>query len=165
VPATSRPADRLSGQVVRVPGYRSRCPGFHFRSYQIFWGVVGVERSPFSLVSTNEELLERKSSGSGLENREYGRRDPPRWLRDTFLSRKVGTNFSDDGSRFDGIVYSPTKVTELVKWVCEDDSGLDVHQDSRSSLRQCSFLRIVSQLVKRFLALYEILSLLLSIAP
>jgi hypothetical protein len=27
-------------------------------------------------VSTIEELLERKSSGSGLENREYGRRDP-----------------------------------------------------------------------------------------
>jgi hypothetical protein len=28
--------------------------------------------------STTEELLERKSSGSGLENREYGRRDPSR---------------------------------------------------------------------------------------
>jgi hypothetical protein len=32
---------------------------------------VGLERSPFSLVSTIEELLERKCSGSGLENREY----------------------------------------------------------------------------------------------
>jgi hypothetical protein len=31
-----------------------------------------------SLVSTTEELLERKSSDSGLENRDYGRRDPPR---------------------------------------------------------------------------------------
>jgi hypothetical protein len=29
-----------------------------------------------SLVSTTEELLGRKRSGSGLENREYGRRDP-----------------------------------------------------------------------------------------
>jgi hypothetical protein len=28
-------------------------------------------------VSTIEELLERKSSGSGLEGRDYGRRDPP----------------------------------------------------------------------------------------
>jgi hypothetical protein len=28
---------------------------------------VGQERDPLSLVSTNEELLERKSSGSGLE--------------------------------------------------------------------------------------------------
>jgi hypothetical protein len=37
---------------------------------------VGLERGPFSLVSTIEELLERKSSGSGLEGREYGGRDP-----------------------------------------------------------------------------------------
>jgi hypothetical protein len=32
---------------------------------------VGLERGPLSLVSTIEELLERKSSGSGLENRDY----------------------------------------------------------------------------------------------
>jgi hypothetical protein len=31
---------------------------------------VGLERGPLSLVTTTE-LLERKSSGSGLENREY----------------------------------------------------------------------------------------------
>jgi hypothetical protein len=37
---------------------------------------VGLERGPLSLVSTTEELVERYSSGSGLENREYGRRDP-----------------------------------------------------------------------------------------
>jgi hypothetical protein len=37
---------------------------------------VGLERGPLSLVSATEELLERKSSGSGLENRDYGRRDP-----------------------------------------------------------------------------------------
>jgi hypothetical protein len=29
---------------------------------------VGLERGPLSLVSTTEELLRRKSSGSGLEN-------------------------------------------------------------------------------------------------
>jgi hypothetical protein len=46
-----------------------------------------------SLVSTVEELLGRKSSGSGLESREYGRGDPLRWPRDTPLSAKVGTNF------------------------------------------------------------------------
>jgi hypothetical protein len=34
---------------------------------------VGLERSPLSLVSAIEELLERKRSGSGLEIREYGR--------------------------------------------------------------------------------------------
>jgi hypothetical protein len=36
---------------------------------------VGVERVSLSLASTIEELLERKSNGFGLENREYGRRD------------------------------------------------------------------------------------------
>jgi hypothetical protein len=40
--------------------------GFDSRRFQIFWEVVGVERGPFSLVSTIEELLEKKSSGSGL---------------------------------------------------------------------------------------------------
>jgi hypothetical protein len=35
-------------------------------------------RGLLSLVSTIEELLERKCSGSGLEIREYGRRDPSR---------------------------------------------------------------------------------------
>jgi hypothetical protein len=40
--------------------------------------VVGLERGSLILVSTTEELLGRKSSGSGLENREYGRRDPSR---------------------------------------------------------------------------------------
>jgi hypothetical protein len=44
-------------------------------------------KGPLSLVSITEELLERKSSGSGLENREYGHRHP--------LSAEVGTNFAD----------------------------------------------------------------------
>jgi hypothetical protein len=33
---------------------------------------------PLSLVSTNIELLERKSRDFGIENREYGRRDSSR---------------------------------------------------------------------------------------
>jgi hypothetical protein len=57
--------------------------GFDSRRYQISWDVVGLERSPLNLVSTIEELLERKSWGFGLEKREYGRRDPSHWLRDT----------------------------------------------------------------------------------
>jgi hypothetical protein len=32
---------------------------------------VGLERGPLRLVSTIEELIEKKSSGSGLESREY----------------------------------------------------------------------------------------------
>jgi hypothetical protein len=35
---------------------------------------VVLELSPLDLVSTAEELLERKSTGSGLENRDYDRR-------------------------------------------------------------------------------------------
>jgi hypothetical protein len=50
--------------------------GFDSRHYQIFWEVMGLEWGPLSFVSTIEELLCRKSSGSSLENRDYGRRDP-----------------------------------------------------------------------------------------
>jgi hypothetical protein len=48
---------------------------FDSRRYKIFWDAVGLERGPLSLVSTIEELPERNSSASGLENQEYGRRD------------------------------------------------------------------------------------------
>jgi hypothetical protein len=61
--------DLLCGLVVRVPGYRSRGTGFDSRLIQIFWEVVGLERGPLSLLRIIEELLECKSSGSGLENR------------------------------------------------------------------------------------------------
>jgi hypothetical protein len=39
---------------------------------------VGLERGPLSVVSTTEEPLGRKSSGSGLEKLDYGRRDSSR---------------------------------------------------------------------------------------
>jgi hypothetical protein len=55
--------------VVRVPGYISRGTGFDSRRYQIFSEVVGLERDPLSLVRITEELLEEKSSDSGLGNR------------------------------------------------------------------------------------------------
>jgi hypothetical protein len=56
---------------------------FDSRRYQIVWEVLGLERSPLSLVSTIKELLARKSSGSDLENGEQSRRDPLSWPRDT----------------------------------------------------------------------------------
>jgi hypothetical protein len=62
--------------MIMVSGLGSRLQiqryGFDSRRYQIFLEVVGLEWGPFSLVSTIEELLERKNSGSGLEIREYG---------------------------------------------------------------------------------------------
>jgi hypothetical protein len=63
--------------VVRVPGYSSGGTGFDSRHYREK-KVEGLERSPLSLVSTTEELLGSNSSGSGLESREYGRRDSSR---------------------------------------------------------------------------------------
>jgi hypothetical protein len=69
--------------------------GLDFRRYQIVWEVVGLERGPLSLVSTTEELLGRKNSGSCLESRGYGHREPPRWPRDTLYPQRVGTNFAD----------------------------------------------------------------------
>jgi hypothetical protein len=38
--------------------------GFDSRRYQIFWEVVGLKLGPLSLVSTTEDLLERRSSAS-----------------------------------------------------------------------------------------------------
>jgi hypothetical protein len=44
------------------------------RHYQIFWEVVGLERGPLSLVSTTEELLDRKVAAhvSKTENTAVG---------------------------------------------------------------------------------------------
>jgi hypothetical protein len=85
--------DRLCGLVVRVPGYRSRDPGFD--SFQIFWEVVGLEWGPLSPVSINEELLEWKSIG-------YRSRNPKLTAvgiccadHATPFTHKFGTNFAD----------------------------------------------------------------------
>jgi hypothetical protein len=40
--------------------------GFDSRHYLMFLEIVVLERSPLSLMSTIEELLERKSNGFGL---------------------------------------------------------------------------------------------------
>jgi hypothetical protein len=50
--------DRLCGLVVRVLGYRSGGPGSN--SGTTIKKIVGLERGPLSLVSTTEELLDRK---------------------------------------------------------------------------------------------------------
>jgi hypothetical protein len=57
--------DRLCDLVTRVPGYRSRGPGFDSWNYQIFKEVVGLEQGPLILMNITKELLEWKISGSG----------------------------------------------------------------------------------------------------
>jgi hypothetical protein len=102
--------------VVRVPGYRSRGPGFDPRHYQTFWEVVRLEQDPFSLVSTIEELLGRNSSGSGLENREYCRGDPLHWIRNTPYPQNLALTSPTSGGRSVGIVRLQTKATEFVSF-------------------------------------------------
>jgi hypothetical protein len=53
--------DRLCGLVIRGLGYRSGGPG---SIPALPKKVVGLERGPLSLVSTNEELLDRKLATS-----------------------------------------------------------------------------------------------------
>jgi hypothetical protein len=106
----SRPPLWSSGQSSWLQIQRS---GFDFRRYQIFWEVVGLERGPLSLVSTIEELLGRKSSGSGLENRDYGRRDPSRWPRGTLYPQKLALTSPTSSGPSVCIVRSRTQVTEF----------------------------------------------------
>jgi hypothetical protein len=106
--------DRLCSLVVRVPGYRSRGRAFDSRRYQIFWEVVGLERGPLSFVSTTEELLGRKSSGSGLESLEYGSKDPTRWPRGTMHPQTLALTSPKSGGRSVGTVRSRTHATGVV---------------------------------------------------
>jgi hypothetical protein len=54
---------------MRVPGYKSRGPGFDSQRYQIFREVVGLEQGLLSLVMIIEELFQG-NTGSGLENKD-----------------------------------------------------------------------------------------------
>jgi hypothetical protein len=74
---------------------------------------VGLERGPLSLVSTIEELLGRKSSDSGLEIREYGRRDPSLLTRDILYPQKLALTSPASGGRSVGMVLSRTKAMEF----------------------------------------------------
>jgi hypothetical protein len=85
---------------------------FDSRLYQIFWEAVGLERGPLSLVSTIEELLGRKSSGSGLEGREYCHGEASSWPRCTFYSQKLALSLLTSGGRSVGIVRSRTQATK-----------------------------------------------------
>jgi hypothetical protein len=64
-------------------------------------------------MSTIEELLERNSSGSGLESREYGRKDPLRWPRDTLYPQKLARTSPTSGGGSVAIVRSRTTATEF----------------------------------------------------
>jgi hypothetical protein len=67
-------------------------------------------------VSTIEELLGRKCSGSCVESREYGRRDPSRWPRGSLYPQRLALTSPASGGRSVGIVRSRTKATEFSFW-------------------------------------------------
>jgi hypothetical protein len=74
---------------------------------------VGLKRGTLSLVSTTEELLEIKSSGSGLENRDYGRRDSSRWQHGTLYTQQLALTSSTSGGRSVSTVRSRTQAREF----------------------------------------------------
>jgi hypothetical protein len=67
---------------------------------------MGLEWGPLSLVSTTEELLGRKSSGSG-------RRVPSHQPRGTLYPQTLALTSLTCGGRSVGIVLSRTLATEL----------------------------------------------------
>jgi hypothetical protein len=99
-----------SGQSAWLQIQRSR---FDSRRYQVFWEVVGLIRAQLSPVSTTVELLERKSSGSGLVSREYGHTDLSHWPRDTLYPQKLALTSPTSGNRSVGIGRSRTQATEF----------------------------------------------------
>jgi hypothetical protein len=88
---------------------------------------VGLESGTLSLVSTTEELLERKSSGSGLENRDYGRRGSTALTTGHLSIRKnVGIKSADKRlslGRYSSLVDSGLKVCFVVYRACSTHGG------------------------------------------
>jgi hypothetical protein len=89
--------------VVRVSGYRGSGPGFIPRATWFFekWWVWNGFHSA-SWVATPVYKTEITTV-----------RDQPRWLRDTPLSAKFGTNFADKRRSLGRLVRSRTQVTEF----------------------------------------------------
>jgi hypothetical protein len=73
----------------------------------------GSGTGPLSLVSTTEELLGRKTSDFGLQDREYDRRNPLRWPRGTLYPQKLALTSPTRGGGSVGIVRSRTQTTEF----------------------------------------------------
>jgi hypothetical protein len=106
----SRPPLWSSGQNSWLEIQRS---GFYSWRYQMFWEVVALEQGPLRLVSIIVELLGRIGSSCGLENRDYGRRDPSRWSRGTLYPQKLALASRTRGGLSVGIVRSRTQATEF----------------------------------------------------
>jgi hypothetical protein len=87
-------------------------PGFDSRRYQIFWEVVGLKQGLSRLISTIEELLGRKISGSGLKIREYANGEPSRWPHDILYQQMLTLSSLPSAGLSVGIIRPRTKATE-----------------------------------------------------
>jgi hypothetical protein len=74
---------------------------------------VGITSLP-SLCVFGHIIFLRIYSGSCLENREYGRRDPSCWQRGTLCPQKLAITLPTSGGRSVGIVRSRTQTMEFV---------------------------------------------------
>jgi hypothetical protein len=81
--------------------------------YYIFMSSLHYSRGPLNLMSTIEELLERKSSGSGLENRDYGHRGSAALtMRHPSIQKTLALTSPTNGGRLVSIVRSRNQATE-----------------------------------------------------
>jgi hypothetical protein len=104
--------DCLCSPVVRVSGYRSRGPGSTSGATKF------SEKYESRTESTqpheyNWEAPWKKSTGSGLESREYGRRDPLCWPHDILYQKKLTLTSPTSGGRSVSIIRSRTEATYL----------------------------------------------------
>jgi hypothetical protein len=100
---------------------------------------VGLERGPLCLVSTTEELLERKSSGTILEIRDYGRRGSAALTTlHPSIRKKLPLTSPKNGGRSVGIVRLRTRATEfLLLLLCVVD---ELRATAVNSVQQSCFL-------------------------
>jgi hypothetical protein len=86
--------DRLCDLVVNSSWLQIRRPGFDSRHYQEQSSGSGTGSTQPREYDWGATWL--KSSGSCLENQEYGRRNPSRWPRGPLYLQKVGNHFADN---------------------------------------------------------------------
>jgi hypothetical protein len=74
---------------------------------------MGLALGSLSLVIKIEDLLGRKSSGFGLENKEYDSVDPSHYPRGTFWPQKLALTPPTSDGRSVGIIRSRTQTMEF----------------------------------------------------
>jgi hypothetical protein len=78
----------------------------------MFW--LGFSAEMMKLMTINQqEIFPPRALISGLENREYGRRDPSRWSRGSLYPQNLALTSPISGGGSVGIVRSWIQATEL----------------------------------------------------